>query len=258
MSNASLRYMNRDSEEEALSSLLDGELSEENEEEIRRRMAEDPDLAARCAELAEVDGLLQKLAEPLPEADRLQRMHGDLRARIEAEANTRPADGAEVIALAPRRRSALVGVAAALAAALALYLALGPGGAERESDSLRQDPLLARTTDPEPVIPEPAFPVEKPVVEAEAETAQLAQAPVAEEALAPPTVYPEEVVPVPEPAQPEEARVAVAEDPQPLVLPDSDERLAIALDYEMLADFDVISNLELLEYLGEIENLESM
>ena len=44
----------------------------------------------------------------------------------------------------------------------------------------------------------------------------------------------------------------------PRAVADSDERLAIALDYEMLADFDVISNLELLEFLGELENVESM
>ena len=45
--------------------------------------------------------------------------------------------------------------------------------------------------------------------------------------------------------------------PEP-VLPDSDEELAIALEYETLADFDVISNLGLLEALSEFDNVESM
>ena len=59
-------------------------------------------------------------------------------------------------------------------------------------------------------------------------------------------------------AQPEGVEVAVVETAEPMILPDSDERLAIALDYEVLADFDVISNLELLEFLGALDDVESM
>ena len=54
MSDTSPGSMNKEAEEEALSALLDGELSPEREDEIRRRMANDPSLAARCSELAEV------------------------------------------------------------------------------------------------------------------------------------------------------------------------------------------------------------
>ena len=56
MSDTSPGSMNKEAEEEALSALLDGELSPEREDEIRRRMANDPSLAARCSELAEVSG----------------------------------------------------------------------------------------------------------------------------------------------------------------------------------------------------------
>ena len=49
-----------------------------------------------------------------------------------------------------------------------------------------------------------------------------------------------------------------AEPEQTLTLPDSDEQLAIALEYGMLADFDVILNLELLESLDELATVESM
>ena len=87
--------MNRDSEEEDLSALLDGELSPEKEDSLRRRMTEDPDLAERCAELAEVGGLLQKSAEAPPEIDRLQRIHQNLRARIEADATANEEEAQE-------------------------------------------------------------------------------------------------------------------------------------------------------------------
>ncbi len=104
MPNANVQYMNRDSDDEALSALLDGELSEEREDALRLRMAEDPRLAERCAELAEVGGLLQKLAEPQPEADRLQRIHQNLRARIEADAteSDEAAQTSTLMQLSPR------------------------------------------------------------------------------------------------------------------------------------------------------------
>ncbi|MEE3328100.1 MAG: hypothetical protein VX252_12255 [Myxococcota bacterium] len=249
--------MNRDSEEEALSALLDGELSEEREEELRRRMADDPALAARCAELAEVGGLLQKLAEPMPEADRLQRMHADLRSRIEAdgvEPEQETQRGTD-IPLAPRRGRPLVAPAAALAAALALYLAVGERGTESPSAPVSEAIGLAEGSVPEAESPVLLRPPVEPFVP---EASQFAQVPAPEEAGAPANVYPEEVAPMLEPPQVEEPTVVAVVEPEPLVLPDSDERLAIALDYEMLADFDVISNLELLEFLGELENVESM
>lgn len=259
MPNASVQYMNRDSEDEALSALLDGELSEEREDALRLRMAEDPRLAERCAELAEVGGLLQKLAEPQPEADRLQRIHQNLRARIEADATEgdEEAETATVIPLSPRRNRTLVGVAAAIAASLALYLSLGEPTTSPELAPSPQATGLADTVSP-PL--EPAITLPTPVAEVESEASQWAEARAAEpaEAVSPGTVYPEAVTPDLELAQVEESAVAPVVDPASMVLPDTDERLAIALDYEMLADFDVISNLELLEYLGELENVESM
>jgi hypothetical protein len=222
-------------------------------------MAEDPRLAERCAELAEVGGLLQKLAETQPETDRLQRIHQNLRARIEADAteSDEEAKTAPVIPLSPRRNRTLVGVAAAMAASLALYLSLGEPTTSPELTSSPQVAELADTVSP-PL--EPTITLPTPVVEVEPEASQWAEAssPELVEAVSPGSVYAEEVMAELELAQMEEPAVAPVVDPVSMVLPDTDERLAIALDYEMLADFDVIANLELLEYLGEFENMEAM
>ena len=254
--------MNRESEEEALSALLDGELSEEGEEEIRRRMANDPDLAARCAELAEVSGLLQKLVEPQPEPDRLQRMHEGLRARIEVastESEEEEAHRATVTPFSPRRSRNLVVAAAALAAGLALYLAVGERGFGSDPIPPEATASLAESSVPVPetVALTPVEPLVKPIPpEASEGISQWAQVPLVEEAASPPSVYPEVARPVLE--QTEVVVVAEAKTAEPMILPDSDERLAIALDYEVLADFDVISNLELLEFLGALDDVESM
>jgi hypothetical protein len=182
-----------------------------------------------------------------------------LRARIEADV-TETDEGAEtasVIPLAPRRNRTLVGVAAAIAASLALYLALGEPMSSPELISSPQVVTSADTLSPplEPVITLPT-----PATEVESGESQWAEASASEpvEATSPATAYPEEMMPDLELAQMEEPVVAPVVEPASMVLPDTDERLAIALDYEMLADFDVISNLELLEYLGELENVESM
>ena len=256
--------MNRDSEEEALSALLDGELSAEREEEIRLRMANDPALAARCAEMAEVNGLLQTLAEPQPEPERLQRMHEELRARIQNESadstermgESRPA---KVIPLVPRRARNLVMATAAMAAALALYLVMGQRGEGPIPVSPSEPVSVAKSPTPEAVAPvAPETIVDSSVLEEVEADSQWAQVPVVEEATSLPSAYPEEVAPVLPQAEAAEVVVAAAEASEPMTLPDSDERLAIALDYDMLADFDVISNLELLEFLGELEDVESM
>jgi anti-sigma factor RsiW len=265
MSDRSPGSINKEAEEEALSALLDGELSAEREEEIRRRMANDPSLAARCAELAEVSGLLQKLVEPQPEPDRLQRMHEGLRARIEfesgesTESEEEEARGATVTPLAPRRILNLGVAAAALAAALALYLSVGERGVG--TDPVLPEAAMALAENPAPVIeavvPTPVAPLAEPILPEDPEgVSQWAQGSEVEEAVPSTSVYPEEVMPVL--AQPEGLEVAVVETVEPMILPDSDERLAIALDYEVLADFDVISNLELLEFLGALDDVESM
>ena len=264
MSDTSPGSMNKEAEEEALSALLDGELSPEREDEIRRRMANDPSLAARCSELAEVSGLLQKLVETQPEPDRLQRMHEGLRARIELESSEsteseEEARRATVTPLAPRRTLKLGAAAAALAAALALYLSVGERGVGTDPVPAEAAIPLAESPAPgsEALASTPVAPLVEPTPpEGPEGTSQWAQGPEVEEAAPSPSVYPEEVVPVL--AQPEGVEVAVVETAEPMILPDSDERLAIALDYEVLADFDVISNLELLEFLGALDDVESM
>ena len=69
--------------DEDLSAFLDGELSPEGEAVLRQRLAGEPALAARLAELAEVTGQVRNLAEATSlseaeaelEAQRVDRMH---------------------------------------------------------------------------------------------------------------------------------------------------------------------------------------
>ena len=163
-----------------------------------------------------------------------------------------------MIALSSRRNRVLFGAAAAIAASLALYLSLGETGTPPDSSTPSSPVVIADTTRPPSL--EEAIPNPTSVIEPELEASQWAEAPVPEpvQAVSPASVYAEEVKPDLELAEAKEPVVAPVEDLASTILPDSDERLAIALDYEMLADFDVISNLELLEYLGEFENVESM
>ena len=127
MSNNHFRSTVRRADEKDLSALLDGELPEDRERELRRRIAEEPDLAARCAELAEADGVLQRLAASELDSERLGRIHQNLRARIDGEKREIEPDsrGAKVLPFPAIQRTVIA--AAALAAALALYLALGTG-----------------------------------------------------------------------------------------------------------------------------------
>lgn len=262
MANADTKLTKREAEEEALSALLDGELSHEQEEDLRRRIAEDPELAERCAEFAEVGGVLQRLAAPTPNPERLDRIRQGLQARIDAEqaAGAEAQTEAQVIALPVRSRAAFV-AAAALAAALALYWVMDPG-TDLEPTVSPPAPVLAEV---EVVLPAPTLsPSLSPSPDA-VDTPSLAASPrpaefgVQEAELLPSA--PRMAQEAPEGLQP----VAVAEPVRestgtgdPAVLPDADEQLAIALDYGMLADFDVISNLELLESLDELATVESM
>jgi len=257
MADANSKLMKKQAEDEALSALLDGELSQEQEEGLRRRMADDPRLAERCAEFAEVGGTLQSLASATSDPERLQRIRQGLQARIDADelAGTQDQQGARVIPFPRGGRGALAAVAA-LAAALALYLAID-SGSELEPAASRNAPILAEA---EVAIPEAETPVAEVI-----EPTRLAASPESGafdadrvEALPSDRLSPGEspegppVVAILDPTTP------VVEAEAPLILPDADEQLAIALEYGMLADFDVISNLELLESLDELVTMESM
>jgi hypothetical protein len=190
-----------------LSALLDGELDAAGASALRARIAADPMFAARLAELGEVDSRLGSLAAEPASDDQLARIRVGLDRRL-AEA------GGNVISL--RRPARLLApVVAALAAALALYVAVG--------DSPESDPNAGR-----------------------------------QDQIAPPLVAhtPDTML---EDSAPSRLRDAREASPWPAT-PDaaSDEEVAILLEYEMLADFVVIENLDLLERLTELESTESM
>jgi anti-sigma factor RsiW len=252
---------------EDLSALLDGELEPERAQVLRRRLSEEPALAARWAELGELTGQLQMLAHSedgrdeasSEEAARLDRIHGALRVRLageavleeeaaEEEARDEAAAGqprAQVIPLRPL--PAWLGpAAAALAASLALYWAAGnfgggvpgtglddvePGGGEPAASQ-----WVAETVPPAPAEPAP----------------QLEPAPVEIVRDAPSPTEPGAVL---ETLPDEEAQAVEAWAAVDLAEADEEE-LAIAFELDVLADFDVIENLELLELLDELDTLE--
>jgi anti-sigma factor RsiW len=114
--------------DEDLSALIDGELAPEREALLRARIAAEPALARRLAELQGVSEALRALPELAPSS----RLREQLRARMLAG----DADAAR-----SRRRSAApwIGVAAALAASLVLVVVL----AAREGLLTAREGLLA-------------------------------------------------------------------------------------------------------------------
>ncbi|MCS5636345.1 MAG: hypothetical protein NZ990_07495 [Myxococcota bacterium] len=238
-----------DPADEDLSAFLDGELSPERAAGLRQRLAEEPALAARLAELGEVTGQLSNLARPASPADpaaelenqRVDRMQAALRVRLSvAEAEqagpdtSEQAPSARVIPLRPRLNW-LAPAAAALAASLALYWGAGnfssetPGAPDGPAPEIIESPdLLAESQAGE----------EPPELQPGPTEVEFAQAPPsAEERPAPPPPAGEMLA---------GAELAAADD----------EELAIAFEYDVLADLDVIENLELLEMLDELDSME--
>ena len=259
------------SEDEDLSALLDGELSPERAEQLRRRLANEPGLAARCAELGEVSGQLQNLAQPADRSEsevqlegaRVQGMHAALRRRIAAEETEAAADssaGTSVEDLAPViplrvARPWLAPAIAAVAAGLTLYLVLG----NFRSDDSSPGGNLAVLDSPEPVILDlentwaPPGPAEVAQTEGGADGVQaLAQ-------MTQPKRTPDSIAEIEPEAYSEAPGETVAERDDRLAVDlgaVGDEELAIAFEFDVLADFDVIENLELLELLDELDTLE--
>jgi hypothetical protein len=253
-------------EDADLSALLDGELSPERESELRRRLADEPGLAARWAELGEVSGHLRILADPetLSEAEgrreeaRFEGLHAALRRRLESEdAPAEDPPGAQVIPLRPSVGWLLPAAAAAAAAGLVLYLGLGSSGfeASRTENARAAEEVAAVARDlsggvdsevgvtPRIPVPPPSFGAAAPENEFESEGA-IAQATSGGE-------NPRAAADMDPVAMAETAELATLE----LAALD-DEELAIALDFDVLADFDVIENLELLELLDELDTME--
>lgn len=127
--------------DEDLSALLDGELSEERETEVRGHAASCPRCARRLDALRSVDGLLASApAPPVPHDLRAR-----LDARIAADARRRrpPARPPRLRRLG---RPALGFAAAAAAAVLALYLGVRTGETPLEGGA--PAPQIARTAPP--------------------------------------------------------------------------------------------------------------
>jgi anti-sigma factor RsiW len=280
-------------EDADLSALLDGELSPERESELRRRLADEPSLAARWAELGEVSGHLRILANPETRSEaesqredaRIEAMQAALRRRLAAKdepvkdesvrdkpvydeqvngAQAKDAPGAQVIPLRPSRGWLLPVAAAAAAAGLVLYLGLGSSGLEdsrtRNAGSAEEVAAVGRDLSggvASDVAVTPGIPV-----------------------LSPSSLSPSSGVAMPENGLERAGAIAQAsprgDNPRVGADMDSveiaeidelatlnlaalgDEELAIALDFDVLADFDVIENLELLELLDELDIMEQI
>jgi len=251
-------------EDADLSAFLDGELSPEDEAELRSRLTAEPSLAARCAELGEVSGHLRRLVDPEMRSEaqthaeeaRIEGMHAALRRRLEIEdAPGEDTEGARVIPLRPALGRFIPAAAAALAAGLVVYLGLGLGGfggSDAENSGVAEEVAVVATDPPEggaidlEALPGNSAPPPSSDIAA-LETELEADAPV---------------------VQAESFRAVTDEDPVEVAETDpfetldwaalDDEELAIALDFDVLADFDVIENLELLELLDELDTMEQI
>lgn len=255
-----------------LSALLDGELTPAREAELRARMSEHPELAETFALMSEADGQLRALAgQSVPDAQ-LARMRAGLDVRLQGEA-AEPGGGATVISL-PIQRRWLAAAAAAMAAGLALYLSMdglsmdGAPGSDTapHSDSIAERPASGsdeRAIDP----PASAERIVQTSAPAGADSVALVEAPIA-------AVDPEAVEIAGDPAISGAVGITEAaevtggldavgstlalEEPVELLDAASEEEIAIALDYDTLADFDVIAQLELLELLDDLDAVEAM
>jgi hypothetical protein len=245
----------------ALSALLDGELDPAEAEKLRAKLVAQPGLAERGAELGELSGHLQNLANPSErseaatqlESERVDRMQTALRVRLAAEAaesqvEPEPVAPAPVISLGNFRREGWA-AAAALAAGLLFYLAFGDGLGGGETSAPVPSPSEFAAAEPAVPLAE-SVPEPEPELESEASPGAVPEArefPV--EGLALESRLPAPVVtPGVAESDAEWAEINLAEAGQ--------EELAIALEWEVLSDFDVIENLELLELLDGLDRME--
>ena len=236
-----------------LSAWIDGELPEAEARALAERVAREPELAARAGALRRVNEALRALPAPEPAPDLRQRLEARLAAG-EGEGEERgmavPAGEAEArgVVVPLRVRRWALPAAAALAAGLALYLSARTAPPRPGAPELAPPPEIVRSPEPAPTpareTPEPA-------------RLELAREP--EPAAAPDP--PESVAPErPGGADPTRLADAPAEDAAQLADAPAEDaedgELALALDYELLRDFEVIDQLELLEVLAAYEDLE--
>jgi anti-sigma factor RsiW len=201
-----------------LSALLDGELPPEAAGALRARLADEPALAARLERLAEVDGHVRRLAGTAVDEVRLARLRAGLQARLDAD--PRPSGAA-------RDDTRVAGP--------------GTGVARRREGTRVVRPRFARSVGPL----------------AAALAAGLALYWLA--APRPPAAPPQ--------AEGITAGGAVAGEPaaplasdagEPTLEEVSDAEIAIAMQYDVLSDLEVIEHLELLELLEDLEAPERL
>lgn len=263
-----------------LSALLDGELDEPASAALRAAIADDPLLAERVAALGEVDGQIRQLAAVEPDAARLARLRGELQRRLDVEADApiaeprvdgtvRRAAGDANLAwpvsgrhrsrrpVRPSRTWAWAPLAAALAAGVVLSLW---GTAPRTGSGIDATPA------PAPVLADRSISAgaatqaaPSPMPEGDRpEPSRLADRTPA--SAGPGPIAPDGSValatrsPLAEPGG--EALDAPRQDGPAAAL--IDEELAVALQYDVLADLETIENLELLELLAMLDETESL
>ncbi len=215
--------------DEALSALHDAELSEEQAAALRARVDAEPALARRLDRFDAVDRRLRAHAAP--------EVSGDLFARLQRriEKDRSGSHGSARLRTPARRLlGARLGLAGGLAAAaaLTLYLALGSGPG---NDPAREAmPGLVKSA----IAPEgpPPFSAETVVAEREAVARPL---------------LPEAVASAPGIAA---LRVPALDAEWAAA---SDEEVAIAMQYQVLADLELIRDLEILELLAALEEVGS-
>ncbi|MFP6565387.1 MAG: hypothetical protein VCC68_13000 [Myxococcota bacterium] len=215
--------------DEALSALHDAELSEEQAAALRARVDAEPALARRLDRFDAVDRRLRAHAAP--------EVSGDLFARLQRriEKDRSGSHGSARLRTPARRLlGARLGLAGGLAAAaaLTLYLALGSGpGNDRAREAM---PGLVKSA----IAPEGSPPSSAETVVAE------------REAVARP-LLPEAVASAPGIAA---LRVPALDAEWAAA---SDEEVAIAMQYQVLADLELIRDLEILELLAALEEVGS-
>ncbi|MFP6661443.1 MAG: hypothetical protein VCB78_08295 [Myxococcota bacterium] len=224
--------------DEALSALHDAELSEEQAAALRARVDAEPALARRLDRFDAVDRRLRAHAAP--------EVSGDLFARLQRriEKDRSGSHGSARLRTPARRLlGARLGLAGGLAAAaaLTLYLALGSGPG---NDPAREAmPGLVKSA----IVPEGSPPSSAETVVAEHEA--VARPPLPEAVARP--LLPEAVASAPGIAA---LRVPALDAEWAAA---SDEEVAIAMQYQVLADLELIRDLEILELLAALEEVGS-
>ncbi|MCP5055310.1 MAG: hypothetical protein GY937_01140 [bacterium] len=143
--------------EAQLSAYLDGELSAEDEARMREAIAASPELARRLAELESVDAALAAVPTPAVPAGAQAR----LRERIATDVASPRAQTVGAAAApgvrAPRRRSRVLAMAAAVAAAALLAWLILPRAGEESSLVAEQPAPVAPAPSPSTTVePDPA------------------------------------------------------------------------------------------------------